>query len=305
MADNSESGEPDARTNQLARMAASPAERLVDHADLTALTLVQLIVEGASAKQALFSGTLFRDCTFRRCDFKRADFEGSVFESCIFERCDFSVADFRSVDAVRTRFVDCTFEEGSTRSCRFLECTFEQSRLELHSFCENWLEDSSFSRCSFRRSTSLHCDFIRTRFEKTDLADCTAQFHMFEECVFVDTRINAEAVGLTFGLTRENLSVIGLVWRGIGIETDVGIHDLPADLVTTYTSRSWFFAAAILKLNFALTTTISALNEVFSAIDLSAKSRYTTHSRTQSIRSSSLSNGRLCLYKKLVPMRRY
>src|SRR6266446_1093257 len=93
--------------------------KLTDRADLTALLLFDQVVEGASARQALFSGVLFRKCTFKQCNFSRADFEGAVFEDCVFEACDFSIADFRSVEAARTRFTGCNFDEGSARSCRY------------------------------------------------------------------------------------------------------------------------------------------------------------------------------------------
>jgi uncharacterized protein YjbI with pentapeptide repeats len=246
--------------------------KLTDRADLTALLLFDEVVDGASARQALFSGVLFRNCTFRQCNFSRADFEGAVFEDCVFEACDFSVADFRSVEAARTRFMGCNFDEGSARSCRYTGCVFESCSVHAHSFEENKIFDSRFVECSFQRSTLLHCDFTRTQFNATDLADCTAQFHLFSDCDFHSSRINAEAVGLTFGLTRQNLAATGLVWRGLGVEQVEGGSDLPQDLCTTYEARGWIFGAGILRLNFNLLPTHQALGEIFATIEKEAHS---------------------------------
>ena len=256
----------------VARSAVRLVDRLVDQADLTALTLTDELVENALVRQALLSGTFFRMCTFRKCNFSRADFEGAVFESCTFEECDFSVADFRSLEAAHTRFIGCIFDEGSTRSCRYVDCEFERCRIELHSFEENRIEGTKFVACSFRRSTLIHCDFDDVLFDGTDLADCTAQFHLFRECTFDRSQLNAEAIGLTFGLTRENLKAVGLVWRGIGIEKHESEFDLAQDLVTTYEARGWKFAAAVLKLNFSLLRPYEALGEIFNVLEQNARS---------------------------------
>jgi fluoroquinolone resistance protein len=272
MSNSDQHGEGAVNQGQLVPGEANPLDRFVDRADLTALALSGLVLKGASVQQALFSGTLFRDCTFERCDFRRADFEGAIFESCILDDCDFSIADLRSVEAARTSFLRCRFDEGSTRSSTFSECLFDRCRIVLHNFEENRLEGSKLLGCSFERSTVLHCEFMRTHFETTDLADCTSQFHVFEECTFADSRINAEAVGLTFGLSSENLNALGLMWRGTGVEKHHTITDLAADLVTTYVARGWFFAAGILKLNFGIGTRIEALGEIFSALEATVKS---------------------------------
>jgi uncharacterized protein YjbI with pentapeptide repeats len=229
-------------------------------------------IEGASVRQALLSGTLFRSCTFIRCNFSRADFEGAVIEGCTFRECDFSIADWRSVEATRSRFVACTFSEGSTRSCEFIDCTFEKSAFTLHNFESNRVERGVLLNCPLERSTLLHCRFIGVRFEGTDLADCTSQFHLFEDCAFVNSRLNAEAIGLTFGLTIQNLNDFGLVWRGQGVEAHAEAENLAADLVTTYIARGWHFAAAILKLNFGLEHRTAALNQAFTVLIAAAKS---------------------------------
>ncbi|WP_342724157.1 pentapeptide repeat-containing protein [Bradyrhizobium sp. B097] len=236
-----------------------------DKSDFTGETLIGVSLEGRTARQSLFSGTLFRDCSFRGCDFSRSDFEAAVFESCIFSNCDFSVADFRSVDAVQTVFEGCSFQQGSVRSSRYSSCEFRECVFELQTFEENDLEETALVNCSFHRATLLHCRFERTRFERTDLSDCTSQYHLFIECGFDRCGFNAESVGLTFGLSTDNLDALTLVWRGAALEHSSGAG-LVRDLRTTYEARHWPFLAAMLSLNFGLLTPIDSLELAFSSL---------------------------------------
>jgi hypothetical protein len=97
------------------------------------------------------------------------------------------------------------------------------------------------------------------------LSDCTSQYHLFDDCSFEKSSLNAEAIGLTFGLNRENLQSLDLVWRGEDLARPQGGHR-PEDLVTTYLARRWNFAASIVKLNFGIGSSLEALGEVFSTV---------------------------------------
>jgi uncharacterized protein YjbI with pentapeptide repeats len=248
------------------------ADQLTDRSDLTARTFSSIVVEGASAQQALFAGTLFRSCTFLRCNFQRSDFEGAILEECSFEDCDFSLADFRSIEAARTRFVRCKFNEGATRTSRFIDCSFDSCELMVHNFEQNRVERTHLIDCRFERSTVLHCHFSHVEFANTDLADCTSQFHIFDVCKFTRSMLNAEAIGLTVGLTSDNISSIGLLWRGEELPKHGSGDELVRDLATTYEARGWRFAAAMLRLNFQTSSRIGALNDVFGVLGASLAS---------------------------------
>ncbi|MBB4380442.1 pentapeptide repeat-containing protein [Bradyrhizobium sp. SBR1B] len=224
-----------------------------------------LDLEGRSVRQSLFSGTLFRNCNFRSCDFSRSDFEAAIFESCTFSNCDFSVADFRSADTVNSTFEGCSFQQGSMRASQYDGCTFRQCSFELQTFEENDLIGTALIDCILHRATLLHCRFEKTRFERTDLSDCTSQYHVFVDCGFDKCGFNAESVGLTFGLSLDNLDDLTLVWRGRTVEHPSGLL-LVRDLLTTYEARRWPFLAAMLSLNFALSAPVDSLDHLFSSI---------------------------------------
>ncbi|WP_271671044.1 pentapeptide repeat-containing protein [Bradyrhizobium sp. CCBAU 51627] len=236
-----------------------------NQSDFTGETLVGLDLTGRSVRQSLFSGTLFRDCNFRECDFSRSDFEASIFESCTFFNCDFTVADFRSADTVNSTFEGCSFQQGSVRASRYEACTFRQCSFELQTFEENELAGTALIDCIFHRATLLHCRFEKTRFERTDLSDCTSQYHLFVNCGFEKCGFNAESVGLTFGLSLDNLNDLTLVWRGTPVERASGPM-LVKDLLTTYEARRWPFLASILSLNFTLLSPVDSFDYVFSSI---------------------------------------
>jgi uncharacterized protein YjbI with pentapeptide repeats len=246
--------------------------QLMDRADLTGVVFVDLVIEGVSAQQALFSGTLFRASVFRGCNFRRSDFEGTVFEDCLFEDCDFSVADFRSVEVARSQFVRCKFNEGAIRATTFTVCSFDHCELMLQNFEQNKVSNSQLRDCLFERSTVLHCNFGAVTFTNTDLADCTSQFHIFDACTFNASKLNAEALGLTFGLTLSNLSSIELLWRGTEVPKPSSSEELLHDLATTYQARGWIFAAAILNLNFSSVERVAAFYKIFEIIEASLTS---------------------------------
>lgn len=248
-----------------ARSGADIHSKWSDKSDFTGEALIGISLEDRAARQSLFSGTLFRDCSFRGCDFSRSDFEAAVFESCKFSNCNFSVADFRSVEAVQTIFEGCSFQQGSVRSSRYSACEFRECVFELQTFEENDLEETTLVNCNFHRATLLHCRFERTHFERTDLSDCTSQYHLFMECGFDRCGFNAESVGLTFGLSTDNLDALTLVWRGTSLEHSSGAI-LVRDLLTTYEARHWPFLAAMLSLNFGLLTPIESFDRVFLSV---------------------------------------
>ena len=122
----------------------------------------------------------------------------------------------------------------------------------------------------------LHDEFIRSSFQRTDLADCTSQYHLFTVIAILQIRelMLSPTIGLTFGLSRENLKALGLTWRGDKLSKDGSdVDDLVNDLIVTYQTRGWSLAAAILKLNFIADARFAALAEVFIAIERSAASR--------------------------------
>jgi len=130
-------------------------------------------------------------------------------------------------------------------------------------FEDNRIQSSTFENCDFSRSTLLHCSFSRTSFSKTDLADCTSQYHLFSDCSFDASRLNAEEIGLTFGLRRIDLDAVELVWRGTKVQFDRGEISLLDALLSTYSARGWRLAVAILKLNFELEPRIDAWRAIF------------------------------------------
>lgn len=263
----------DLPTPSSSRQASDPAALFTDKADLSNRTIEGVKLTSASVKQGFFSGTIFRDCVLENCDFSRSDFIGAVFEGVQFVGCDFSIADFRSVVFARCEFHDCDFEEGSIKSSIFDHCDIVRCKFFQQTFDENKLKNCTLSSCDFHRSTMSLDEFVNTAFQDTDLADCGSLYHIFANCRFQGSRLNAEAIGLTFGLTHADIDSVGLMWLGQKIERHAADpQQIVADLVTTYVDRGWALPAAVLRLNFGQDHRLVALDRIFAIIEANAAS---------------------------------
>jgi hypothetical protein len=120
---------------------------------------------------------------------------------------------------------------------------------------ESSVREATFSSCSFsncdlsRASITLN-RFSACGFSATDFANCTALFIFFDDCSFQSCRINAESLGFTYGLSRDDLGSIELIHLGEKQEKPDG--ELIEALVSTYATRHWYIGAAALALNFQL-----------------------------------------------------
>jgi uncharacterized protein YjbI with pentapeptide repeats len=245
----------------------SPSAALSDKADLTGQVYERFISSEGSTCQSLLQGTIFRRCHFSRWNFSRSDFSAVAFEACIFEDCDFSSAEFRSIEASETKFVRCAFDDSLIQMSLFLNCTFQSCQMFRQTFQENALSECLLDEVSFKKSNLSNCKFVRTEFRHTDLSDCTALYHVFEHCQFIDCGLNPELIGLSFGLTFQNLAEIRLVWLGDPISSSSNEpEEIAHDLAVTFRQREWGLSAPILELNFGLTSPLPGMIAVFQAI---------------------------------------
>jgi uncharacterized protein YjbI with pentapeptide repeats len=227
----------------------------------------------ASARRGYFTDCLFRNCIFDQCDFQRCDFEAVVFESCTFIKCDFSSADLRSVEFSRCSIADARFPNGAIKACTFVVCELTRCRFYRQSFEENRLSDCLLDSCRFHRATMLHIEFRRCHFQQSSIADCTSLYHFFLDCSFEQSEINVDSVPLSFGLTRENLTSLKLVWQGKKVAKKKNVDELLDDLFGSVGTRGWSIPAAMLALNFALTPTRNAMDLAFAGISEAVQAR--------------------------------
>jgi hypothetical protein len=247
-------------------LSGSPQLPLSDGMILTGATIVDETYAGSSAIRGYFTDTMFRRCTFVQCSLRRCDFEAVIFEQCSFLDCDFGSSDFRSTDFIECTLVRGNFPNGSTKGCKYVGCVLQECRFYRQSFEQNTLIKCSLSKCTFHRSTVLHLEFDHCTFVETKLSDCTWLYHIFDECQFEKSSINADSVALTFGLTRENLDSLSLVWQGKRQQKSRDVDQLLQELIDTFMLHGWAIPACILALNFSLTGRLAALEAVFSAL---------------------------------------
>ncbi|MDQ4087182.1 MAG: pentapeptide repeat-containing protein [Pseudomonadota bacterium] len=234
--------------------------------ELAGLTISDQAFDRARADRAVIANTIFRGCTFVRCSFRTADFEAVVFEGCRFDSCDFSTADFRSSEFARCQLTDCNFAGGAIKASLFQDCQLSAGKFGRQAIEANSWQGCVFLDVDFRRATLLHMYFSKCRFVRTSLADCTSLYHFFHDCDFEACRMNADGVALSFGLSRENLSQLVLVWQGLRQRTPRPIGKLLDALLHALSERRWAVAAASLAINFGLLPTLEALRLAFSSV---------------------------------------
>ena len=104
-------------------------------------------------------------------------------------------------------------------------------------------------------------DFESCAFGDTGLADCTALFLFFDGCSFERFAINAETIGLTWGLSRADLDGMRIVHLG-GAQAKPADGDLIGALSTSYGARRWFVGAAAIDLGFARAPTLTVVRKL-------------------------------------------
>jgi uncharacterized protein YjbI with pentapeptide repeats len=231
------------------------------NSDLTYKTLQDVRLENLSLRQSLLTGSILRGCSFREVDFSRCDLDGVRIEQCAFVDCNFEGADLRSSVFSGCELQRVQFEGVLMTDCSFTECSF--MRCILNGVITRCLfSASTIEYCSLEKSSTTLNKFSSVSFTETVLGDCTFLYNITLECCFERSVMNAESLGMTFGLTREDIKNLNLVFLGQA-QTPPNDFDIIDLLLDSYTSRGWVLGLTIMRLNFGLTSIVYALREYF------------------------------------------
>jgi hypothetical protein len=110
--------------------------------------------------------------------------------------------------------------------------------------------------------------FNAVRLAHMTLGDCTFLYNVMKACAFEDTKINAESLGMVYGLTPDNACGMGLIHLGTDEQVAVTASLIP-DLLNTYRHRRWHLGVAVMRINFGLSSVGTALGEYLEALRLS------------------------------------
>ncbi|HXI13606.1 MAG TPA: pentapeptide repeat-containing protein [Thermoanaerobaculia bacterium] len=229
------------------------------HSDLTYQTFENLTIADTDLRQCLFTGAVFRNVTFQRVNFRRSDFDAARFEFCTFDSCDLSI-DMRSSLFAKSSFESCKVETAFITDCTFDTCRLGSIQFDDCAISNNRWTDCEFEQCSLTQSTFVHNIVRRTSFFSTNMGDCTFLYVIMTACRFSDSLVNAESVGMIYGLTIEDVKTFRYVH--LGAEQKVPApKDLPNNLLEQYAARSWRIGVAVLKLNFGTEAPLHVFHE--------------------------------------------
>jgi uncharacterized protein YjbI with pentapeptide repeats len=225
-------------------------------------------LESAVARQSIFPGAIFRGCEIVQCDFSRSDFEGVRFEKCRIDRTSFEYCDIRSTTFASCEIVDCSFEgayfsdniikDGVLKACNFNHATMTS----------NQFVSTRLISLTNKRATMLHNDWVSSFLEDMKLGDCTSLYNYFESCRFAQFRINADALGLSFGLSADDLLGTDLIFLGREEQKPFDA-DLVDQLIAEFESRLWQLNAIVTKLNFGRVSPLAGWSMLFGFLNKS------------------------------------
>jgi Pentapeptide repeats (9 copies) len=233
--------------------------------DFTYKKLESLRLTGANFKQSLFIGAILHGCQFDSVIFDRCDFSGTKLVDCTFINCRFVPDEIRSCLISDCNFHRCDFRgvewhAVETRRTKLTECDFRQASIRESSFSSCHLNS-----CRFKRASVTMSSFSHSVFSGIDLGDCTALFLFFTACAFDSSRINAETIGFTYGLSMQNLHALGLIYLGKS-QPKPDSSDLVQALIKNYQIRRWHVGTCILQINFRRRMTVLCLRSLADTI---------------------------------------
>src|SRR4051794_21183022 len=94
------------------------------------------------------------------------------------------------------------------------------------------------------------------------LGNCTFLYIVMRGCTFVECSLNAESVGMLYGITIENLESFRFIYLGQHQEAPEPAFVLEA-ITNEYEARGWHFGLTILRLNFKMSSALYALRACF------------------------------------------
>jgi uncharacterized protein YjbI with pentapeptide repeats len=231
----------------------------VPRSDLTHRKLQGLTLTDANLRQSLFTGSLIRDCVFTRVIFKRSDLDGLRIERSTFVECDLSSCDYRSIVFARCTFKSCDFNTSFIDDCEFhlcelIDCNFSDCSLTRCRFIQ-----SSLAACNVTMATLLHNKLYDSTLSDMVLGDCSLLYCIVRNCTLKRVSINAESIGAIFGLRRDQLEQLEIIYLGEkqAIPSDTDIVELIND---EYRRRAWYIGQLVIEIGFGTVPTVSAFS---------------------------------------------
>lgn len=229
----------------------------VPRSDLTHRKLQGLTLTDVNLRQSLFTGSLIRDCVFTRVIFKRSDLDGLRIERSTFVECDLSSCDYRSIVFAGCTFKSCDFNTSFIDDCEFHTCELMDCNFSDCSLTRCRFTQSSLTACKVTMATLLHNKLYDSTLSDMVLGDCSLLYFIVRNCTLTRVSINAESIGAIFGLRRDQLEQLDVIYLGEkqAVPPDADIVDLISE---EYRRRAWYIGQLVIEINFGMAATISA-----------------------------------------------
>src|SRR6185295_906018 len=234
-------------------------DQLVPKSDFTHRVIENLFVEDKSLHRSLFTGAILRSCQFQDVDFSRSDLDGMRIESCQFIRCNLEGADIRSSVISRSKFQDSNLNSAMLTDCTVVDSVMDGCAARSSVISRTSFVGSRLSRCELTRASCTLNTFTSTEFSSMSLGDCTFLYMIFRSCLLNNVSMNAESLGLSFGISLDQISKMHILYLG-DQQSMPEPAEIPAVLLDSYAERNWAMGIAVVSINFGMTSIALALH---------------------------------------------
>ena len=190
------------------------------------LDLIELITPARNFFRCQFDTVEFRNlksprmcfthCTFSDCKFIASDFDKMDLEGCVFINCEFSKMSLVQCDVKTCKWINCITEETNfdyalLNRNEFEKCEFKNSSFKYVYSIENIYGICAFLNIDTKQTTATLNEYSRCKFEGFEFTDGTFAFHIFWQCRFSHCSMGWATVGISYGLSHENLKQLDMV----------------------------------------------------------------------------------------------
>lgn len=179
-----------------------------------------IVFEGLSSERMCFTYCIFIGCAFSECCFDKLDLEACTFIDCSFEKMSFVQCDIKTCKWINCKMKECNFDYSLIIKSEYNNIVFTECSLRYLYLIENRFEKGKFVKSDSTQTTATLNEYNNCEFLEYSFTDGTFAYQVFNKCDFFDCKIGWATIGISYGLTSDNLTQFDLVHYFHELEVD-------------------------------------------------------------------------------------
>ncbi|EGW50022.1 hypothetical protein HMPREF1022_02965 [Desulfovibrio sp. 6_1_46AFAA] len=218
------------------------------NSNLSYETIKNCVLEDKNINRSLFNGSTIDNCIFKNCKMQSVDIEGAIISKTKFISCDLASSEIQTIIISDSVFYDISFvsadiETSTFRNCKFINCKFDESKIKQNIFISCIFFNFNTNSISGILNKFNNVIFYKSLFIKY------FYYNSFICCSFKNTTFEAYLLGYSFGITKENINSIDLLFMEAKVYDNDKINIL-RPLSEIYEKRGMYLNIGILAFNY-------------------------------------------------------